>query len=119
VDFGHCFDMYGNLFIADYGNYRIRKIDNSGIIHTVAGNGTLGYSEDGGLATNAQIHFPEGVATDECGNLYIADEANSRIRKVSFNPGCNHYTIIDTLIFNDKKLNTLNYSTYPTQQIPH
>ncbi len=49
-------DATGNLFIADYGNNRIRKVDTNGIITTVAGNGTKGYSGDGGAATNAELY---------------------------------------------------------------
>jgi sugar lactone lactonase YvrE len=79
---GLAVDGAGNLYIADLFNQRIRKVNTSGIISTVAGNGTVGFSGDGGLATNAQLEFPLGVAVDSGGNLYIADYDNSRIRKV-------------------------------------
>jgi sugar lactone lactonase YvrE len=72
----------GNIYISDYNNQRIRKIDALGIISTVAGNGTRGYSGDGGPATAAEIAYPIGVALDGTGNLYIADASNGRIRKV-------------------------------------
>lgn len=72
-------DTTGNIYIATSGNV-IRKINTSGIITTVAGNGTPGYSGDGGQATAAKIQ-PEGVATDRAGNLYINDQ--TRIRMVS------------------------------------
>src|ERR1017187_1681268 len=75
-------DSAGNLYIADYGNERVRKVS-GGTIMTVAGNGTLGFSGDDGTATNASIDRPEGVALDSAGNLYIADNFHSRIRKVS------------------------------------
>jgi len=75
-------DSAGNLYIADYNNQRIRKVDASGNITTVAGNGTLGYTGDGGPATSAEFYLPIGVALDSAGNLYIADQDNSRIRKV-------------------------------------
>ncbi len=78
-------DSAGDLFIADYGNYRIRMVNANGIITTVAGKGSYGYSGDGGAATNAYITYPYGVAVDGAGNLYIADEANERIRKVGTN----------------------------------
>jgi hypothetical protein len=81
-----CFDAVGNLYIDDYSNQRIRKVDLTGIVNTVAGNGTSGFSGDGGPATSAQISSPEGIAIDPCGNLYIADEANNRIRKVTYPP---------------------------------
>lgn len=76
-------DNIGNLYIADTENHRIRKVYPSGIITTVAGNGTAGYSGDGGEATNAQLNNPTGVTLDSYGNLYIADRNNHRIRKVS------------------------------------
>jgi trimeric autotransporter adhesin len=76
-------DGAGNLYIADTYNQRIRKVSPAGIISTVAGNGAAGYSGDGGPATSAQLYFPEGVAVDGAGNLYIADTNNYRIRKVS------------------------------------
>jgi len=75
-------DSAGNLYIADYGNNRIRKVS-GGMISTVAGNGSGGFSGDGGLATSASIDEPVGVAVDAAGSLYIADSNNNRIRKVS------------------------------------
>jgi len=78
-------DTSGNLYIADRGNNRIRKVDQNGIITTVAGNGTYGYSGDSGPATEAQLRNPHGVAVDTSGNLYIADKRNGRIRKVNQN----------------------------------
>ena len=75
-------DASGNLFIADSGNSRIREVQVNGIISTVAGNGTNGYSGDGGAATNAQLNSPGGMAVDASGNLFIADLANNRVRKV-------------------------------------
>ena len=75
-------DSSGNLFIADTNNDRIRKVDTSGNIITVAGTGTFAFGGDGGLATSAQLVFPPGVALDSSGNLFIADNGNHRIRKV-------------------------------------
>src|ERR1039458_10027387 len=80
---GVAVDASGNLFVADTGNYRIRKVSVSGIITTVAGNGVLGFSGDGGPATSAALYDPDGVAVDTSGNLFIADTGNGRIRKVS------------------------------------
>ena len=83
---GIAFDAAGNLYVADTGNYRIRKIDTNGIITTVAGSsGVGGFSGDGGPATSARLNLPTSVAVDPAGNLYIADSLNSRIRKVSVN----------------------------------
>ena len=73
----------GNLFIYDSGNYRVRKVDTSGNITTVAGNGICCYSGDGASATSAQISYGFGLAVDGSGNIYIADTNNNRIRKVS------------------------------------
>ena len=75
-------DSAGNLYIADHDNQRIRKVSN-GVITTVAGNGTFGFSGDNGPATSAQLNYPAGAAVDSAGNLYIADAFNGRIRKVS------------------------------------
>jgi len=80
---GVTFDAVGNLYIADFYNSRVRKITTTGIISTVAGNGTAGFSGDGGNATSAEIEFPYGVALDAAGSLYIADGSNNRIRKVT------------------------------------
>jgi len=84
---GVALDSAGNLYIADY-NQRIRKVAaGSGIITTVAGNGSFGFSGDGGTATAAALNDPNGVALDSAGNLYIADLLNNRIRKVTAESG--------------------------------
>lgn len=77
------FDQFNNLYIADYGCNTIRKVNTSGIITTIAGNGTWGYSGDGGIATQAQLAYPCKVGVDNAGNVYIPDAQNHRIRKVS------------------------------------
>ena len=74
---GVAVDGAGNLYIADYGNQRIRKVTPGGTITTVAGNGNGGYSGDGGPATSAELAHPYGVAVDGAGNLYIADAATT------------------------------------------
>ncbi len=85
---GTAVDKSGNLYIADSANERIRKVTAAtGVITTVAGNGTLGYTGDGGLATSAELCDPFGVATDSTGNLYIADLSNNVIRKVNAGTG--------------------------------
>jgi sugar lactone lactonase YvrE len=80
---GVAVDSADNLFIADAGNNRIRKVTPAGIISTVAGNWSSGYSGDGGTATRAELNGLYGVAVDSAGNLYIADTGNRRIRKVT------------------------------------
>jgi len=76
-------DKRGNLYVAEYSGHRIRKINLvTGIITTVAGNGSAGFSGDGGHAIDASINTPHDLAIDEAGNIFIADYGNSRIRKV-------------------------------------
>jgi len=75
---GLTFDSQGNLYIADRANHRVRKVNRKGIISTVAGNGTAGFSGDGGPATQASLKLPSGVVVDKQGNLYIADRSNNR-----------------------------------------
>ena len=82
---GVAVDASGNLYIADTGNNRIRKISPDGIITTVAGNGAADFGGDDGPASQAQLNHPEGVAVDASGNLFIADTDNDRIREVSPN----------------------------------
>ena len=76
-------DSAGALYIADSANHRVRKVAASGVISTVAGNGSPGYSGDGGPATMAMLMHPAGVAVDAAGNLYIADSSNNRVREVA------------------------------------
>lgn len=84
---GLTLDTKGNLFITENLGNRVRKVDSSNIIFTVAGNGTGGYSGDGGLADTSRVWQPTGVACDHAGNIYIADEHNSRIRRIDVNTG--------------------------------
>jgi RHS repeat-associated protein len=79
---GLAVDAGGSFFIADTSNNRIRKVDTTGIITTVAGNGSSGYSGDLGPAVDAQLNHPTGLAVDAGGNLYFADTENNVIRKV-------------------------------------
>jgi trimeric autotransporter adhesin len=81
---GVALDSAGNLYIADQGNNAVRKVAAAtSIITTIAGNGVAGYSGDGGPAARAQLNQPASVAVDSNGNVYIADEGNSAIRKVT------------------------------------
>jgi trimeric autotransporter adhesin len=82
-------DSGGNIFITDQNNQRIRKVNAAGFITTVAGNPALGpggfeggFSGDGGPATAAQLWFPDGVALNNGGDLFVADWGNNRIRKI-------------------------------------
>ena len=82
---GITFDSAGNLYFADTGNNKVRKIDTNGVITTVAGNGLAGLSGDGGPGASAELNAPTDVAVDTSGNLYIADRGNRRIRMVAPN----------------------------------
>jgi uncharacterized protein (TIGR03437 family) len=94
---GLALDLNGNLYIADSANSVIRMINPTGFISTVAGsvvsgNVVPGFSGDGGLATDAELETPDGIAVDAAGNLYIADTMNNRIRKVTFGSPCSPTT---------------------------
>ena len=91
---GICKDSSGRIFIAEEQNYRIRMIDTSGNISTVAGTGVTGYSGDGGLATAAQLSRPLSVYADSSGNIFVADLDNNRIRM--FTVGGNISTVAGT-----------------------
>jgi len=80
---GIAIDRLGNLYLSDTNHNRVRKIDTTGVITTVAGNGIAGFSGDGGPATSAQVNLPYGLAVDLAGNLYIADLNNNRVRRVA------------------------------------
>jgi uncharacterized protein (TIGR03437 family) len=80
--YGVAVDAAGNVYIADSNNNRIRKVSTDGTITTVAGNGTAGFSGDGGPAVNAQLNRPWDIAVDSSGDIFIADYNNQRIRLV-------------------------------------
>jgi sugar lactone lactonase YvrE len=85
--YGVAVDATGDQYIVDNQNAVIRKIDPTGVIKTVAGNGTPGFAGEGGPATAAELMDPRGVAVDANGNVYIADTGNQRIRKVDHSTG--------------------------------
>lgn len=78
-------DSVGNVYISDSANHRVRRISVDGTITTVAGNGTAGFSGDFGLATEASLNYPMGLAVDGGGNLFIAERNGARVRMVSAN----------------------------------
>jgi sugar lactone lactonase YvrE len=82
---GVAVDASGNLLIAESGGNIVWRLDSSGVLAIVAGTGATGYSGDGGPATNANLDFPESVAVDASGNLFIADQDNGLVRKVDTN----------------------------------
>src|SRR5712692_4589120 len=80
---GAAVDAKGNVYFADQGNNMVMRVAPDGTLTVVAGNGTQGFSGDGGPATSAALNYPRGVAVDSANNLYIADSSNDRIRKMS------------------------------------
>jgi len=84
---GVALDSTGNLYIADWNNHRIRKVDPSGTITTVAGTGSPSFCGDNGPATRACLRAPYSVGTDGLGNVYIADQGNVRVRKITVTTG--------------------------------
>jgi len=80
---GIVLDGSGNIYFTDLGNNRIRKISTAGIITTIGGNGTGGFSGDGGPAISAELYGPGGITIDAFGNIYFTDFDNNRIRKIS------------------------------------
>jgi uncharacterized protein (TIGR03437 family) len=83
IPFGLAVDASGDLYIAELGNNRVREVSTAGTITTVAGNGTTAFAGDGGPAVDAELNYPQAVAVDSAGNLYIADTLNFRVRMVT------------------------------------
>ncbi len=96
-------DKYGNIYIGDYNNNRIRKVTYStGIINTIAGIDTFGYSGDGGLASAAELSAPYGLTVDKLASVYISDAGNNRIRKVTYDT--NTVTVTNQLKVESEKV---------------
>jgi sugar lactone lactonase YvrE len=92
-------DTFGNIFFVDRMNQRIRKIDVTGVITTIAGNGNVGYSGDGGTATAAKLNYPADLALDKFGNIFIADQVNECVRKVDLSGNISTYAGINAAGF--------------------
>ena len=78
-------DGLGNLLVADPRNHRVRRVDSNGFITTIAGTGDGGFGGDGGPATEAQLNFPQGLAVDTAGTIFVADGYNHRVRRIDIN----------------------------------
>jgi streptogramin lyase len=81
--YGVAVDVTGNVYIADYSNHRVRMVNTSGIISTIGGTGAAGYSGDGGAATAAKLSYPQGIAVDQYGNVFVTESGNHVVRKIS------------------------------------
>jgi sugar lactone lactonase YvrE len=88
-------DNKGCIYISENSAHRVRKIDNNGIISTIAGTGTIGFAGDGGLANASKLNQPAGIAVDSVGNVFISDAVNNRIRKIDYATG-----VINTVVGN-------------------
>ncbi len=100
LPYGLAIDKFGNIYFPEVLNYCVRKINTSGVISTIAGNGTYGFSGDGGSATAAQFRYPGGIAISDTGDIFVADYQNHRIRKI------NSAGIINTFAGNGTSGNT-------------
>ncbi len=109
-------DVLGNIFISDQNNYRVRKINTSGIISTIAGNGNYAYSGDGGLATKSSLASPYGVSFDGAGNLYIVDHGNNSIREVTY-LSITSFTPTTTCVGNTVTIRGVGFSTTTSVKI--
>lgn len=108
------YDNSGNLYISDIGNSRIRKVNTSGIITTVVGNGIIGFYGDGMQGTAASLNQPHGLACDADNNLYIADEHNGRIRKLNTATGVmSTFAGNGTYVFNGDTISALAAAITP------
>ena len=113
-------DAAGNLYIADQYNHRVRKVDSSGTITTIAGTGEYGFNGDGGPVIDAQLRSPSNVALDAAGNLYIADTGNNRIRVVTPNPlqtGGQNYYFFPHLAVGAGWQTTITYINYSAEEV--
>lgn len=108
---GLCFDEFGDLYFADSGNNRIRKITMStGVITTVAGDGNEGFSGDDVEATSTSLHEPLDVEVDSSGNIFIADSRNHRVRKVTASTGI-MTTVAGSGVISDQSLGPKTFAT--------
>jgi hypothetical protein len=112
---GIAVDVADNVFIADYDNSRARVVTTSGLIYTIAGTGTGGYSGDGGMAADAELYYPTGIAVDSAGDVYISDTLNSRVRQITtsptFYPAAGSYTGVQIVTISSSSSGSIIYYT--------
>lgn len=113
------FDVSGNLIFTEYNNHTLRQINTSGIISTIAGNGTAGFFGDGSIPSMAKFQNPTGVCVDPTGNLFIGDTWNYRIRKLDYlaTPVCPTSISISKII-GSNGFATINSSISPSIGTP-
>ena len=107
---GVAIDVAGNFFVASNGHVILKVTASTGFITLVAGTGRKGFSGDGTAATSAQVNFPRGIAVDNSGNIFVADQSNNRIRKITVSTG-----IITTVAGNGNKYVTSSNNVAATQ----
>ncbi len=107
---GLAVDDAGNVYVAQAAQHVIRRIDTAGIISTFAGDGTAGYTGDGGRATEARLNFPRGLVVGSDGGLYVADASNNAIRRIDLASG-----VIDTVVSPSRSLRETTHPQHTTQ----
>ncbi len=110
-------DQFGQIFVCDMYNNRIRQIDTFGIITTIVGDGIGAYNGDNIPATSAEIYSPRGLCLDSCGNLYISDNGNGRIRKVTFDTSCHFRGALSTQVIGDGTFDSVDVFPNPANEV--
>ena len=108
-------NSYSNLYFSDVLNNRIRRVISTGYVQNVAGSGIQGFSGDGGSALTAELFYPSGLTFDSCGNLFIGDSYNHRIRKIALNPDCIPMAVPE--VTQSKTTNAIIYPNPATESV--
>ncbi|MBX2905311.1 MAG: hypothetical protein KF744_04685 [Taibaiella sp.] len=110
-------DGIGNYYVADENNHRIRKINSAGVITTIAGTGIGGFSGDGGSPTAAQLYYPHTITKDGCGNLYIFDLWNHRVRRIVYSVPMASFSSDADTVCKDSCITAVNLTTSAADSI--